>query len=76
VTVSVADRGPGIPAADRETVFDVFHRLQPADQSGTGMGLAMCRKIVESIGGRIWIADSDEGTDVRMTLPVTEKTTG
>jgi PAS domain S-box-containing protein len=76
VTVSVVDRGPGIPAADRETVFDVFHRLQPADQSGTGMGLAMCRKIVESIGGRIWIADSDEGTDVRMTLPVTEKTTG
>jgi PAS domain S-box-containing protein len=74
VTVSVADRGPGIPVGDRESVFDVFHRSQPGDHSGTGMGLAICKRIVESIGGRIWIADSDAGTDVQMTLPVTEKT--
>jgi PAS domain S-box-containing protein len=74
VTVSVADRGPGIPVGDRQRVFDVFHRSQPGDQSGTGMGLAICKRIVESIGGRIWIADSDVGTDVQMTLPVAEKT--
>ncbi|MGH2817918.1 MAG: ATP-binding protein, partial [Actinomycetota bacterium] len=76
VTVSVADRGPGIPAADRESVFDVFHRLRPGDQGGTGMGLAICKRIVESVGGRIWIADTDAGTDVRMTLPVTDKAIG
>lgn len=69
VTVSVTDDGPGIPVGQRDKVFGVFQRLDPA-HSGTGMGLAICRRIVESNGGSIWIADSDIGTDMRLSLPV------
>ncbi|MEX0659785.1 MAG: HAMP domain-containing sensor histidine kinase [Egibacteraceae bacterium] len=66
--VTVADNGRGIPTADREKVFGLFQRLN-ATGTGTGIGLAMCRRIVEHAAGRIWITDSDEGTHVRVELP-------
>lgn len=69
VTLSVTDDGPGIPVGQRDKAFGVFQRLNPT-HSGTGMGLAICRRIVESNGGSIWIADSDIGTDMRLSLPV------
>ena len=69
VTLSVIDNGPGIPVSQREKVFGVFERLDPS-RSGTGMGLAVCRRIVESNGGSIWIEHSDSGTDVRLSVPV------
>ena len=69
VTVSVSDNGPGIPEGQREKVFGVFERLDPS-RSGTGMGLAICRRIVENSGGSIWMADSDTGVDMRLSLPV------
>lgn len=70
--VAVADNGRGIPVPDRERVFNLFERLDSdsGQDQGTGVGLAMCRRIVEHAGGRIWIADSDQGTDVRVQLPL------
>jgi len=71
---SATDNGIGIGAEYRERVFVIFQRLHPRDAyPGTGIGLAMCRKIVEYHGGRIW-ADAAHagGTRIRFTLPMIE----
>ncbi|MGH2808913.1 MAG: sensor histidine kinase [Actinomycetota bacterium] len=73
VSLSVADNGPGIPEPYRERVFGVFERLENSEE-GTGIGLAVCKRIVETNGGQIWIADSDEGTDMRLTVPAADST--
>jgi len=73
VTVEVADRGPGLPPGEEQRIFAKFYRVQrPAMPSGTGLGLTICRGIVEAHGGRIW-ADNRPGggTAVRFTLPLT-----
>lgn len=73
VTVEVADNGPGIPAAQRERVFDPFVRLNPspAGPKGSGIGLAIVRRIVELYGGRVWIDPSDSGgCKVSFTMPL------
>jgi signal transduction histidine kinase len=64
--VSIRDNGQGIPADYRERVFRVFERLEPDDEGGTGIGLSICRKIVDSLEGRIWVEESTEGTDIRI----------
>lgn len=58
--LTVVDNGPGIPADARDTVFAMFERLS-ADEPGTGMGLAICQRIVERHGGRIWVEDAETG---------------
>jgi PAS domain S-box-containing protein len=57
---TVADNGPGIAERDRDRVFTLFERLG-ARQRGTGIGLAICRRIVERHGGRIWVEESPGG---------------
>jgi signal transduction histidine kinase len=70
VEIEVADTGAGIPAEERGRVFDPFHRLDPArSDGGAGLGLAISRAIVEAHGGRIWVADAEPGTSVRLRLP-------
>lgn len=70
VVVAVADAGPGIPEAQREKVFDPFFRLHPG-AAGAGLGLAICRSIVEAHGGRIWVAAGERGgAVVRFALPL------
>ncbi|HEX2312183.1 MAG TPA: ATP-binding protein [Thermomonospora sp.] len=67
-----ADNGIGIDPKYAERIFLIFQRLHPQDTySGTGIGLAMCRKIVEYHGGRIWLDSGHEGpgTTFRWTLP-------
>ncbi len=60
--VRVADQGPGIPAEDRERVFEAFHRGEAGDgHTGTGLGLAIARAVIEAHGGRIWIEGAPGG---------------
>jgi signal transduction histidine kinase len=69
---TVSDNGIGIPQEFADKVFVIFQRLHGRDAySGTGIGLALCKKIVEHHGGNIWIDPSyNEGTRFRFTLPV------
>jgi signal transduction histidine kinase len=64
--VTVADDGPGIPAPDRERVFERFTRLQDArdrDSGGSGLGLAIVRELISQQGGAVTLADAVEGED-------------
>jgi two-component system sensor histidine kinase KdpD len=75
ILIHVADRGPGIPQADLERVFDKFYRVKQKRQHpmGSGLGLAVCKGIVEAHGGQIW-AKAREGGGVifYVTLPLGE----
>ena len=73
VTVEVADRGPGFSPGEEERIFDKFYRGQTADSRGAGLGLAICRAIVEAHGGKIWAENRPDGGAVfRFTLPAKE----
>ena len=73
VEVEVADTGEGLPPEDRERAFEPFYRGGPgaarAAGDGTGLGLTICRAIVEAHGGEIWFAESRRGARVRFSLP-------
>jgi len=72
VLVTVTDDGPGIPAADRERVFDRFTRLDDArdrDGGGTGLGLAIVHDLVRLHGGTVRLADADPGLRAEVRLP-------
>jgi len=73
-TVTVADEGPGIPPGLEEKLFDKFYRASPERaQSGVGLGLTICRAIVEAHGGRIWAENRPSGgAAFRFTLPLDE----
>jgi two-component system OmpR family sensor kinase len=57
----IEDRGPGIPAAERERVFDRFYRGESAAEGGSGLGLAIVRRIAERHGGRVELLDAPGG---------------
>jgi signal transduction histidine kinase len=72
VTVRVLDEGIGIADEDTERVFELFYRSSPATRmaGGAGIGLFVCRQLIEAMGGRIWaIPRSPAGTEVGFALP-------
>ncbi len=76
LTATVDDEGVGIPESDRALVLEPFHRARNVRESsikGTGLGLYICRRLVEAHGGRLWLADRPDnraGTRVSFTLPL------
>jgi signal transduction histidine kinase len=71
VLVTISDSGPGLPQANPERVFEAFYTTKP---SGLGLGLSICRSIVETHGGRLWAAPNEpRGAVFCMMLPIGEK---
>jgi two-component system, OmpR family, sensor histidine kinase KdpD len=70
IEVEVADRGPGVPREQAERVFEKFYRARE-EGGGVGLGLTICRGIINAHGGRIWVAPRPEGgASFRFTLPL------
>ena len=74
--VSVSDCGPGIPPEEQSRVFEKFHRLDSSDAKetyGYGLGLYLCRRLVEAMDGRIWVeSEPGHGATFRFALPLAE----
>lgn len=72
VELSVADRGPGVPAEFRARIFDKFFRMpDQIRDGGVGLGLAICDAIVKAHGGRIWVEEhGGGGASFRISLPL------
>jgi two-component system sensor histidine kinase KdpD len=72
IEVEVADAGPGFPPGDLDQIFELFYRgARDPEKPGYGLGLAICRAIVEAHGGRIWALNLESGgAAVHFTLPL------
>ena len=74
--VSVTDAGPGIPAEEVPHVFDRFYQGRTKARhatAGSGLGLALAKRVVEAHGGRIWVeSETGKGTTVRLILRLTK----
>jgi signal transduction histidine kinase len=71
VRLVVDDEGPGIPAAERERVFQPYERLgrdQTSERTGTGLGLSVVRQIVVACGGRVWLDEVPDGRGTRAVI--------
>jgi two-component system sensor histidine kinase KdpD len=75
VTLEVSDHGPGLPAGDEKRVFEKFYRSPTiSSRSGAGLGLTICRGIIELHGGKIWAKNREGGgTTFGFSLPVEEQ---
>ncbi len=71
VRFSVIDHGPGVPAAERERVFEKFYRLPGGSREGAGLGLAICREIIRAHDGRIGVTNGPggRGSEFYFVLP-------
>jgi signal transduction histidine kinase len=70
--LAVADEGPGIPKHERARLFEAYERLgrdQTSERTGSGLGLAVVRQIVDACNGRVGVDDTDTGTRIVIMLP-------
>jgi signal transduction histidine kinase len=71
VLVAVSDSGPGLPQAFPDRIFDAFYTTK---RTGLGLGLSICRSIIDAHGGRLWAKPNDpHGTVFCFTMPIGEK---
>jgi two-component system sensor histidine kinase KdpD len=72
IEIEMADNGPGFPPEDLGRIFEMFYRgTGDSDRKGYGLGLSICRAIVEAHGGRIWVVNlAGGGAAVRFTFPL------
>lgn len=74
VQINISDQGPGIPLVDHKRVFEAFRRGMNVENSpakGAGLGLAICKGLVEAQGGRIWIKKKNSpGATISFTIPL------
>lgn len=70
VLIFVRDNGIGIPKEYQQQVFSLFEKLDPSTK-GTGIGLAIVRRVIVEHGGQVWIESTEEGTTFWLTLPLT-----
>jgi PAS domain S-box-containing protein len=80
IQVRVLDEGPGIPPEARNRVFEAFQQLEREKDTtrGAGLGLAICRGLIEAHGGKIWVDEehSGPGTTISFTLPIYQLPSG
>jgi signal transduction histidine kinase len=72
VVLAVRDNGIGIPAQHHHAIFEMFRRVPAGDgeRAGSGMGLAIVKRIVETHGGQVWVESTPgEGSVFRVRLP-------
>jgi two-component system sensor histidine kinase KdpD len=73
VVVSVSDRGPGVPAGEREAIFEAFRRGTGTGEQGSGLGLAIARGFAALNGGRVWVDRAPGGgSTFSLALPAVE----
>ena len=71
ILVEVADQGPGIPPGEEGRIFEPFRRASSERRPGVGLGLAICRAIIQAHGGRIWVENRPRGgASFKFTLPL------
>jgi K+-sensing histidine kinase KdpD len=74
--VSVRDQGEGIPLSEQDRVFERFHRVESGmarRTGGTGLGLYIAKRLVEAMGGRLWLVSrQEEGSTFSFSLPLAE----
>jgi signal transduction histidine kinase len=80
VRFSVQDEGIGVPSEEQERIFEKFHRLDPnltRGVSGTGLGLYICRELLQRMGGRIWVeSELGAGSTFGFELPRADNAPG
>lgn len=70
VEIQVVNQGPPVPDADLGLIFEKFHRVTTGNRvTGIGLGLSICKGIIEAHGGRIWAENLPEGFAIKFTLP-------
>jgi two-component system, OmpR family, sensor histidine kinase KdpD len=71
ILVTIADRGPGLPVGAEERIFEKFYQVAPGSARGAGLGLTICRSIIEAHGGRMWAANRPGGGAIfSFTIPL------